>query len=61
MEKMADIRVIIMAVWVFIASVYALLKDLKIDRLEKEIQKERDRVVRMGVDLERLKRMYYNK
>lgn len=61
MEKMADIRVVIMAVWVFIVSVYALLKDLKIDRLEKEIQKERDRVVRMGVDLERLKRMYYNK
>lgn len=61
MDIMADIRVVIMAVWVFIVSVYALLKDLKIDRLEKEIQKEKDRVVRMGVDLERLKRMYYNK
>ena len=61
MERMADIRVIIMAVWVLITAVYAIVKDIKIDKLEKEIQAEKNRVIRLGVDLERLKRKYYNR
>lgn len=61
MERMADIRAIIMAVWVLITAVYAIVKDIKIDKLEKEIQAEKNRVIRLGVDLERLKRKYYNR